>query len=276
MVYTSRSHYCGKECCHETFTLMTIPYYNQKYFVKTKRKQRDAMKKLIITFLLSLIITTGTIASENMTISTSGSNISMIAYEVLKVAYTKLNISLSYEKYPAERALISSNKGLTTGETARVKGIEKKYNNLIIVPVPLVKVEWIVVSKDKTFEVNGWQSLKPYTIGFRQGIKLAETKTKGMKTELVAEDKLALKKLIAGRNDVAVMPRITALSILKEESIKGLTILEPPLESIFLFHYLHKSKEYLLNDLTKILQEMETSGEIRTIRVKLTNRILNK
>ena len=224
------------------------------------------MKKRTITIFFILLIANQSIAAQNMTISTSGSNISQIAFDVLCVAYRKLHIHLDYIKFPAERALRMSNTGETIGESARGKGIEKKYKNLIMVPVSVVKVDWVVVSKDKTIKVNGWQSLKPYIIGIRRGLKLAEDKTFGMRVEPVASYKQTLQKVVAGRNDVAVIPRLSALMTLKEESITCLTILDPPLETFPLFHYLHKSKKYLLNDLTKILQEMATSGEIQKIQ----------
>jgi len=233
------------------------------------------MRKQIFTILFIFLNATHTIAAQNMTISNEGSHLSLLAFDVLSVAYSKLNIHLDYIKTPAERSLWMSNTGKTIGESARSKGIEKKYKNLIMISVPVAHVDLVGVSKSKKkIKINGWQSLQPYTIGLRRGVKYLEKKTKGMRVQPVANIKQMLQKVATGRNDVAIMSRIAALVTMKEESITGLTILEPPLERINLYHYLHKSKKHLLNDITKILQEMEASGEIQKIQQKSLLKIL--
>ena len=59
--------------------------------------------------------------------------------------------------------------------------------------------------------------------------------------EVVADDyKTLLKLLELERIDVALGARLTLLDKLRESNIEGITIQEPPLIEIRLYHYLHK------------------------------------
>ena len=81
------------------------------------------------------------------------------AAEILRVAYQQLGVSISFKTFPAERALVTSNKGRADGELVRIKGINKKYPNLIRVPVSHVSSEQTAFSKRVEIVIEGWHSL---------------------------------------------------------------------------------------------------------------------
>ncbi len=121
-------------------------------------------------------------------------------------------------------------------------------------------------TKDVTFAVTGWDSLKPYTIGIRRGVVFAEKGTQGMLVDSVTDYRQLLLKLDAGRNDVAIMPRLSGLFELQKLHIQGIKLLDPPLITLELYHYLHKKHEALVPVLTKVLREINEEGRIRAIR----------
>ncbi|MFP6869955.1 MAG: hypothetical protein VCE91_11520 [Nitrospinota bacterium] len=113
------------------------------------------------------------------------------AAAIIREAYEKLGIQLIYKTYPAERALRTSNQGRADVELVRIKGIDKKYTNLIRIPVSHVQAEQMAFGKSGGIKINGWESLKPYKIVFHRGYKVAEQNTIGMKRLIVGIDRSA-------------------------------------------------------------------------------------
>ena len=106
-----------------------------------------------------------------------------IAKKIVETAYLKLGIHIVVNYLPGERSLRSANNGEMDGELYRKLGMERDYPNLLIVPVPLLTYEIVIFTNGTNFTINGWDSLRPYTIGFVKGIKIIEQNTIGMKLE---------------------------------------------------------------------------------------------
>ena len=134
-----------------------------------------------------------------------------------------------------------------------------------MISTPVYKVKWMAVVKDKSIKVNGWESLRPYKIGIRLGIKLVEMKTKGMNVEKASDNHTILKKVAIGRNDIGILPQLAILAAIKKNNFTGLTILEPPLQTVNLYHYIHNSRKDLVEKLEKVMADMDASGEIQQI-----------
>ena len=222
--------------------------------------------RMIILTLVSLLMMMGPCeAQEALVFSSIDSLLAEIGENILQEAYQRIGIQVDARVLPAERALVMANTGEVDGEVLRIKGIEKNYPNLRMVPVPLVVMEGMVLTKEVTFEVTGWESLKPYTIGIVRGVKFAENGTQGMTVEAVATHEQALLKLFHGRTDVVVMPRISGLVEIGKLHLTGITMLEPPLVTIDIYHYLHKKHEQLLPQITQVLQDMKAEGRFQEI-----------
>jgi len=176
------------------------------------------------------------------------------ADRVLEEAYGRLGITVAYQIYPARRALASANLGTTDGEQRRIAGLEKAYPNLIMVPVPIAYTQLAVFTKDPHLAVEGWESLKPYSIGILQGQKHVEFKTQGMNVEPVKSTEQLFKKLESGRNKVVVSSQEDQCHI-QRLSLTGISM--KPLERITLYHYLHKKHRELSSRLEAVLRQME-------------------
>ena len=74
------------------------------------------------------------------------------AAEIIRQAYATLGITVVYKTYPAERALMMSNRGLSDGELVRVKGIEANYPNLIRIPVSHVTADQMAFGTDPSLK----------------------------------------------------------------------------------------------------------------------------
>lgn len=185
---------------------------------------------------------------------------------ILNEAYRKLGLTLNVNYLPGERSIRSANNGELDGELYRKIGLEKEYPNLIIVPVPLLTYEVVIFTRGTQFIVNGWESLRPYTVGYVKGIKIVEQNISGLKTESTATMRQAFLKMSLGRSDVVVANHSSGLAVLKEMKMTGVTVMNPPLVSLPMFHYLHKKHEALVPKLHAILLQMQKDKTIENIQ----------
>lgn len=193
-----------------------------------------------------------------------------VAERVLREAYHQLGRELQVLGMPGERSLISANTGETDGELYRKAGIDQLYPNLLRVPVALLQYEIVVFSRRWNFKVQGWESLRPYRLGFVKGIKIIEENTRGMQLEPVATLQQAFVKMELDRSDLVLSNRLSGLASLRQHGTQGVMLLQPALASFPVFHYLHRKNEALLAPLTQALRELERSGFIRRTSEELT------
>ncbi len=224
------------------------------------------MRTILVTLLSWLMISIPLYAQKSLVLSKPDDPIADVSEKVLSEAYQRIGIQIQMITLPAERALLTSNSGDVDGEVNRIKGIEKIYLNLMMVPVVINMLEGVVFTKDVSIHVTKWNSLKPYKIGIRRGTKFAERGTKGMDVDFVTTNMQLLSKLDMGRCDVIVTSRLEGLDQIKQLHLTGIYILEPPLVRLKLYHYLHKKHITLLPDITNVLQKMEEEGRIQAIR----------
>jgi polar amino acid transport system substrate-binding protein len=198
---------------------------------------------------------------------------------VLSKAYGRLGIDITIQEMPGLRALIYANEGSTDGELFRAAGVEKEYSNLVRIQIPINSVDVVVITKNFSFEVNGWESLKPYRIGIQAGITFVESSISnigGLKVTRVKNSSQLLRMLENERIDVVVAPRISALLSLADIKSKTIKLLEPPLKSLPLFHYLNKKHQSLVPELENVLKQMEDEGEIQRIRDEYISSIISE
>jgi polar amino acid transport system substrate-binding protein len=189
-----------------------------------------------------------------------------IAELIITEAYHRLGMQVAVHKLPGERSLRSANNGEMDGELYRKLGMEADYPNLIIVPVPLLTYEIVIFSHGTSFLVNGWDSLRPYSIGYVKSIKIIEKNTLGMRVEVANSLRQAFLKMMLGRSDVVVANRASGLAALKELNITGVKVLTPPLASFPVFHYLNRKHAALVPKLTTVLEQMQKDKSIERIQ----------
>ncbi|MGB1236558.1 MAG: hypothetical protein ACPG4U_00030 [Pseudomonadales bacterium] len=214
-----------------------------------------------ITLLLSLLHSKATIAADLEFFGIKGSDTLETSNTVLKRAYAELGLSFTVRTMPAMRALEYSNMGRSDGELHRIAGLSKRYPNLIQVPTAINKFEAVVLSTDSDIEVNGWKSLQAYRIGIVRGIKFTEVGTRGMNTYTVDNYDQLFGILKKGKVDLIILARTTATKFQKTLGAE-VSIIEPPVASYNLYHYLHKKNHTLVQPLDMALKDMQLKGEI--------------
>lgn len=209
-----------------------------------------------------------TAQAQTMVVSTLEDKdpVTEMAEKVMAEAYRRLGMKMEVHEFPGERALQTANDGKVDGELYRKGDIAETFTHLIKIPVVISSADFVVFVKDSSISAYDWNSLLPYRVGYKRGVKSVEMNlVKGTKSEPVSSTDQAFKKLEAGRNDVVISPKITGLVLLSQLGITGVTALDPPLLSIQLFHYLHEKHKTLVPKLTATLQQMEKEGLIREL-----------
>ncbi|CAG1771877.1 hypothetical protein BAC3_02148 [uncultured bacterium] len=234
--------------------------YNLLKFGHNKLIKHFISFKLILLFSL---INNFAIAEERLLyISKLYKSHSLTQY-VLKTAYQRLNIKVEFIYLPAERSLRSANEGSIDGEGSRTEGLEQLYPNLLRVKVPIETIALSVYTKNKSFNVQGWNSLKPYHIAYLRGVKVIEKNLIGFNTETVTDIKQAFMMLEHDRVDVIIADDTQALNIMSV--YKDIKKLNPAVYTFPVFHYLNKKHANLIPELEVVLYEMSHDGTINRL-----------
>ncbi len=101
------------------------------------------------------------------------------------------------------------------------------------------------------------ESLYPYRIAFLRGFKLAEIKTKRLDATKVDNLEALFKMLKSGRVDTVIEARSTFEIIKNDDRFRGIGILDPPLETSLLFHYLNKKHKRLIPEFERALRQIK-------------------
>ena len=188
--------------------------------------------------------------------------VQIIGSKILKVAYTRAHISMKPKFVQLQVALELSNSGITDGELVRIKKINNTYKNLLIVPVPLVTVEAMAFSKDSSIHINKWSDLKNYNFTIIRGAKFIEKSTQHMNKEFVNNFQEAFENLDTNETQIVVVPKLAGLKSIFLNNYYDIKPVSKPLQSLKLYHFVHKKNKHLIKIITPILQTMKETGEI--------------
>lgn len=180
-----------------------------------------------------------------------------ISEEVLIEAYRRIGVEISFTVLPPPRALRLSNEGILDGEMHRIHGIDEKFSNLVMIPVPINKIEALAFTKSKDITVRHIDDLKPYLIGIRRGVKFAEEMSQGMNIVKTGSTDQLFRMLDLGRLDVVISTRTAGLKMIKRLNLREIRVIEPPLVTKNLYHYLHNKHQSIVPRITTSLQTME-------------------
>ncbi len=199
-----------------------------------------------------------------MVVSHIGDAASIKAFRILEEAYRRLGIQLRSEAMGHERSLRSANSGETDGDVMRMAGIEAQFSDLLRVPEPLYDYEVTAFTAGLTFKVEGWDSLRPYSLCVNRGMKVAEQGTEGMDRVFAHSPEQMIQMLRNGRCDVLVAGSPTWLEIdrLNAGPVRELT---PPIVKTPLYHLLNRRHAALVPRLAETLAAMRREGTIAEI-----------
>lgn len=203
-------------------------------------------------------------AELHMISQIQGDHLSVRGFEVVREAYRRVGLQAVADIRPNERAIVSADNGDTDGDTMRMAGLEVRYPNLVRVPEPVLAFDTIAFTGGMAFRVNGWESLRPYSICVVRGFKVGERGTEGMSREVVSNNEASLRMVKAGHCQVAVLGEALWL-LIDELKLGPLRALDPPVEVTPLYHYVNVRHAHLAPRLAEALRAMRREGVIDSI-----------
>jgi len=231
------------------------------------------MKLLLLFFALTIVLfcnTNKSYAKTYVITQVIEGRLAEAGKAILKEAYKRIDEEVTFEFLPGERALLMSDGGRADGEMFRVDNLQENYPNLLKVPTSYIEAENVVFTKTLDIHITGYESLKPYIIGFRRGLKTAEFGTEGFSNrQLVTKGEQAFLMLNMGRVDVVIEERLRGWRYVKSLGLKGVIVLEEPVSRVPLFHYLHKKNQSILPKLDEAIQTMHEDGTLDIILQKV-------
>jgi hypothetical protein len=111
-------------------------------------------------------------------------------------------------------------------------------------------------------------------VGIVKGILFAERGTVGMDVKIANTYAELIGWIADGQVEVGVMPRIGGLLAIKEAEAKDCTDMEGILETLLLYHYVHKSRAHLVKRLSPVLKKMLLDGTTRRLREAAYKKLL--
>jgi len=193
-----------------------------------------------------------------------------IGEKIMREAYKRVgNIDIQIIEQPAARALVTANSGEVDGELARIESLSNKLFNLIRLPTLIMNFDIVCFTKNKKISIDSVESLIPYRIGVQRGYVQVENVTKNLpKREIVTNNDSLFKMLENGRLDVVITDRVNGEITIEKFGFKSIKSAGPILETLPLYHYLHKKNKKLIPKLKIVLEKMERNGVIKNITKK--------
>jgi polar amino acid transport system substrate-binding protein len=196
--------------------------------------------------------------------------------ELLKAVYGQLGMQVQLVDLPAKRALIESSQGRIDGEVQRIPAVADEYPTLLPVRVGFNYIEPSAFTRWLKFRVEGWASLRPYAVGIVRGVGSSERGTQGLpRVEAVGNMEQLLQMLASDRIDVAVADRFSGELLSRQMRLApAVQPLEPPLQRIDLYHFLHGRHRDKVPVVEDAMRRMAASGELERLRREITTRML--
>lgn len=198
--------------------------------------------------------------------------------ELLRAVYARLNISLEFADVPGKRALALSSSGELDGEVHRIAGLAQTYPTLLQISPAINYIEPSVFTTTLRFDVRGWHSIKDYSIGIVRGVGSSEAGTRGMSRVTAATSlESMIQMLDAGRFELVVTDLFSGRAAVARLKLQSrIAPLSPPLQRVYIYHYLHERHRDLARKVGAVIQEMDASGELARLREALVKQVLNE
>lgn len=197
--------------------------------------------------------------------------------ELLKVVYGRLDMRVEFVDVEGRRALALSSSGQVDGEIQRIAEVAQSHPTLLRVSTPINYIEPAVFTIEHAFEIRGWPSIRDNEIGIVHGVGSSEAGTAGMPRVQAANslDEL-IRMLDRGRFDLFVTDLFSGLVAVRKQGMEGrIRALAPPLQRIYIYHYLHRRHAALVPRVDAVIRALQASGELDRYRAKLVEQVLS-
>lgn len=202
--------------------------------------------------------------AETFKVSTADFPESQAIYRLLNEVYKTIGYETELVFRPAKRSLVEVNSGILDAELARIIGTETEYPNLVRVDEPVYALSFsAIVKKNSHIWLSSWEEVGKHSIGYPRGYRILDIRTRDLNA-IQATDSSAIAKMVqGGRFEIGIAITSDAIKLAAENS--DIMILEPPIEAITLYHYIHVKHRRLAPSIKNNLIKFNDSGRAKEL-----------
>ncbi|MEO5336126.1 MAG: transporter substrate-binding domain-containing protein [Magnetospirillum sp. WYHS-4] len=131
---------------------------------------------------------------------------------------------------PCERSLVSADEGTTDGDILRIPAaVAGRYPNLEPVAEPLYDFSFQCFAIRPEVAVKGWDDLASLRVGHILGWKILEDRVRAAEVLRVRGPDVLFSLLAEGKVDTVVYERLTGIGQMRDMTLAGGRVIEPPL-----------------------------------------------
>lgn len=190
---------------------------------------------------------------------------SIVAREILTEAYAKAGYQPEFFIFPPNRMIASLDSGLIDALLIAEASLSDAHPASIRIGTKIWVDDLVVFSK-LPLSVRGWESLKPYRIGYISAMLIIEKNLpQGYETYPVGNPVQLFKMLESDRTDVVVTSRALGEFTMATLGIMDVARLNGTLARVPNYHFLEKEHADVALRLSVVLEDMDKSGRIAEI-----------
>jgi len=185
---------------------------------------------------------------------------------IVAEVFRRIGLKGQVEMYEASaRALINANENIDHGVVMRIKGLEKKFPNLVRVDERLIENNFVAYSAGLDLTTDSWKSLEPHVVAYINGWAIFERNLSPTQEKQVTKDPIHMFAMLEqGRVDIVLYEKWQGLQRAKDTGTK-VKIHEPALASVNMYMYVHKDHAHLAPKLAEALREIKADGTYQEI-----------
>lgn len=215
-----------------------------------------------------LLVTSLGIKAEPMSLtisSVTGTNEVGIAEEILSRAYKAIGLKVEFIGIPRGRGLMLANSGELDGEIVRIESVADSYPNLLKIPTAILSMDSLLIVNKSYQGAHELKAFRDYRIGIIQGELHAQKATAGLKVIQATTDKQLIAMLQAKRLDAIIIGNYDRRELEIYPNFEQLRVINPPLTSQPLYHFLHKKHASIIPKLNRALKMLKQKGVFETV-----------
>ena len=192
--------------------------------------------------------------------------------QIVREVFSRIGVEAEVVVYQdSAKSLSNANAGIDDGAALRIKGIDKKFTNLVMVPEKLMDNDFVAYSLGMGARVTNWQSLKNYKTQYIEGWQIFKNNTQDHpQVSAVKTPQEMFDNLSQLETEVILYERWQGLWRAREMGLK-LKAHEPPLASVEMFMYLNSRHKDKVAPAAIALAQMKKDGTYE----KIYNETLN-
>jgi len=221
------------------------------------------MRRIAVWAIVSILASLGgASAQEKLRFSAfEAPNLTPVAEKILSRAYAELGIRMETVVSTPRRALLDAASGKTDGELARVRSVGDLHETLIRVEVPVVVARTFAYTDKPELKGKSLSELEHLRAGHVAGARFAGELAKGFAEVWPAETPEQLFEMLhRDRIDLVILGESTGNRLIGEMALTEVFPLQPSLETVEFYHFLHEKHAALVPRIEAVLRRMMQGG----------------